>query len=108
MPLSADQQKRLRGQLVVKNISGASLPLSMYGGYIFAIDEEIDLLDPLTPDVIRASNYAIAQTMVGRASVGVTPRFTSFELGACISVGDLAVVVDAAPDLSVILEPEES
>lgn len=107
MSFSEEQMTRLRGQLVVKNVSGSTHTLANYGAYEFAVDEELDILDMGTPGTIRASDYSTAQNMVGRATVGKGPKYTDYELAKKIDAGTLSVVKDVRPDHSVMKENPE-
>jgi hypothetical protein len=104
MSFSEEQETRLRGQLWVKNISGSTHQLTQYGQYDFGIDEELDILDPTTPNTLMAADYLTAKNMVGRATVGVGPKYTDYELAQKINDGILSIIKDIQPDLSVMRE----
>jgi len=104
---SAGQLDRLKGCLKIKNVSGSILTLTEYGQYEFAVDEELNLLDEVVPNTLRAADYYTAQNMVGRASVGKAPSYTTYELAQKINAGQLAVIEDRLPDVSVLEERPE-
>lgn len=104
MPYSADQIDRLRGRLVLKNISGGVLNLTNYGQYSFSDSEELNLMDDAVPGTLRASDYSTAKNMVGRATVGKGPSYTTYELAQKIEAGELSVIEDVRPDHTVLRE----
>ena len=89
----------LRGKIVVKNVSGGSLPLTGHQGYTFTTGQELDLVDPATPPEI-CSDYHTVKNMIGQASINKAPLYAAYELAQRIAAGDLQIIEDTPPDFS--------
>ena len=96
--MTPEEITQARGQLVLRNDTGSPLSLTNYAGYTFAVGEELDIIDMSTPDTLMAGEYCVAKNMVGQASVGKAPAYTTYELAQRIQAGELSIIKDVPPD----------
>lgn len=78
------------GTYKVKCIDQNGVALSTLGGYTFAYEDEIDLLDPNLSGNIRCSNWSTADTLC---------RDSAFELAQMIEAGRLEVTEQRRPKI---------
>ncbi len=79
MAATADQIRRFIGEVKIKCVKTGGVTMTNYGAYIFAENDELDLLDPATADQIRAPNYACAHTMITDPACELTVRIAAGE-----------------------------
>jgi len=91
----------LRGKFVVKNVSGASLPLPD-SNCALDIGEEVDLMDPATHACLHVGSYGNLGGITGGASVGIPPLYITHSLAQAIADGNAQVIEDTPPDYSVL------
>lgn len=103
-PLSEIQKYRLIGTIIIKNVSGDDITLTMYNNIVISADQEINLLHDTTNMHIRASDYLTAKNMIGYASVNKPPRYHDYQLAQLIRDGDIIVTLDKQPNPDVLNE----
>jgi hypothetical protein len=86
-----------KGTYRIKCVKTGGQILTNYGGYDFAEDAEVDLLDDATPDTLRAGDYWTADNMC---------RDTGFEIAQRIQAGEFVVVEKRQPDIRNMVTPE--
>ena len=90
---TVDRQSRMRGVLIVKNVSGSEWSHSEYsaGGFVWGAGVSYDLCDMSTPEAIQCANFTIACHVTGYATTGGSPRYISTPMAQAIADGDLQV-----------------
>ena len=84
------QKRQIRGEVRIKCVKVGGITLADYGNYVFAENDELDLLDEaVTPVQILASTYSAAHTMVTDPACELTQRIAAGEVVVLVhKVGD--------------------
>ena len=94
MELTSEQQVRLRGTYFVRCVKAGGYTMEKFGQYVWSEGEEMDLLDPSTPENLRAADFWIARNMC---------EDSGLELAQRIAAGDFVVGPILQPDQLLLL-----